>query len=195
MARTAQIHRVTKETDIKLSLTMDTQEGISVDTGILFMDHMLGSMAFHGRLGLQVVARGDLAVDYHHTVEDIGIVLGQALYQVVEEHGPVMRFGFASIPMDDALSQASIDVCNRAYLVHKVDYPQAYSGVFDMSLFREFFLALTHNARINLHLINLYGENSHHISESLFKALGKALSMAYASAGDGGSVQSTKGIL
>lgn len=195
MARSASLHRVTKETDIALNLTMDTQEGISIDTGIPFMDHMLGSMAFHGRLGLEIKASGDLAVDYHHTVEDIGIVLGQALGKIVEEQGPVARFGFASIPMDDALSQASIDVCNRAYLVHQVSYPQAYSGVFDMSLFREFFLALTNNARVNLHLINLYGENSHHISESLFKALGRALSMAYAPAESAGGVQSTKGVL
>lgn len=195
MARTAELHRVTKETDIALSLTMDTQEGISIDTGIPFMDHMLGSMAFHGRLGLQIKAAGDLAVDYHHTVEDIGIVLGQALAKIVEGHGPVMRFGFSSIPMDDALSQATIDVCNRAYLVHQVTYPQAYSGVFDMSLFREFFLALANNARINLHLITFYGENSHHISESLFKALGRAISQAYAPAQESGGIQSTKGVL
>jgi imidazoleglycerol-phosphate dehydratase len=195
MARTAELHRVTKETDIALSLTMDTQEGISIETGIPFMDHMLNSMAFHGRLGLKVKATGDLAVDYHHTVEDIGIVLGQALAKIVEDHGPVMRFGFSSIPMDDALSQATIDVCNRAYLVHQVNYPQAYSGVFDMSLFREFFLALANNARINLHLITFHGENSHHISESLFKALGRAVSQAYAAADNAGGIQSTKGVL
>ncbi len=195
MERKAEIHRVTEETDIDLALVMDTQDGISIDTGIPFFDHMLNAMAFHGRLGLRVRAKGDVEVDFHHTVEDVGIVVGQALARVVEQHGPVMRFGFASVAMDDALSQATIDVCNRPYLVHKVTYPQALSGTFDMALLREFFLGLSNNGRINLHLVNLYGENSHHISESLFKALGRAASVAYAEAGGSRAIQSTKGLL
>jgi imidazoleglycerol-phosphate dehydratase len=189
--REQSVTRNTAETQISIKLDMDRRERPVLDLPLPFFAHMLNAMAWHGGFYLELTGKGDVEVDPHHLVEDVGIVLGQALAAVLEA-GPIARYGNSTIPMDDALSQAVVDAANRPYLVYKADYPQAYSGSFDMSLFREFFYALAHNARINLHLICHYGENSHHMVEALFKALGKALGQAYAPAEGSRADMSTK---
>ncbi|TVQ41272.1 MAG: imidazoleglycerol-phosphate dehydratase HisB [Spirochaetaceae bacterium] len=191
----AEVIRETKETRITVRVDLSDASTIDVDTGIAFFDHMLTGMAFHGSIGLSVRAEGDLDVEYHHTVEDVGLVFGDALHQVFNQVGSVHRFGHAIIPMDDALGEAVVDVCNRPYLVYNADYPQDYCGRFPVALFREFFWALAVRARINLHLIARYGLNSHHMTEALFKAMGRALSQAYTPKSGGGSTMSTKGTL
>lgn len=189
----AEIKRDTKETRIVLSVDLADASKIEINTGIPFFDHMLTGMAFHGSIGLGVRAEGDLDVEFHHTVEDVGLVFGDALYQVFQQLESVQRFGHAIIPMDDALGEAVIDVCNRPYLVYNADYPQEYCGNFPVALFREFFWALAVRARINLHLIVRYGQNSHHMTEALFKATGRAISQAYTPRQGGRAAMSTKG--
>ncbi len=190
--RTVEIERITKETEIYLTLDMDGGD-ISISTGVPFFNHMLTSMAFHGGFGLTIKASGDIDVDPHHLVEDTGIVLGKALHKTVDSFSPVERFGHAVIPMDEALSEVTIDVSGRAYHVIKTDYPQEYSGKFHMPLLREFFIALAASGDIAMHLECRYGDNSHHMAESLFKALGKALHSAYSV--NSGKILSTKGKL
>ena len=191
MSRTATITRTTKETEITITVTLDGAAEAQVSTGLPFLDHMLAALAFHGKIGLVVLASGDVAVDPHHLVEDTGIVLGSCLRQIFRDGGPVNRFGHAVIPMDEALSEATIDICGRPTLHYRADFPQDYSGEFPMWLFREFFLGLTMSAKIALHLDYRHGENAHHMIEALFKALGKAISIAYAPAAE--SEMSTKG--
>jgi imidazoleglycerol-phosphate dehydratase len=181
--REAQIARVTRETDIKLTLDPDAPLDGGITTGVAFFDHMLRSMSFHGRFGLVVEARGDLAVDPHHLVEDVGLVLGQAFASVLATGGPVARFGHAVIPMDEALAEVTIDVCGRPTLSLNASFPQGHAGTFDLSLLREFFTALSAEARISLHIDIRRGLNGHHMAEAAFKALGRALREAYASAG------------
>ncbi len=191
----AEITRDTRETRISARVDLSDATTIDINSGIAFFDHMLTGMAFHGSIGLYLRAEGDLDVEYHHTVEDVGLVLGDALYQVFQQLGSVQRFGHAIIPMDDALGEAVIDVCNRPYLVYNADYPQDYCGQFPVALFREFFWALAVRARINLHLIARYGLNSHHMTEALFKALGRAISQAYQPKSGDNSAMSTKGTI
>lgn len=191
----AEITRDTRETRISARVDLSDATTIDINSGIAFFDHMLTGMAFHGSIGLYLRAEGDLDVEYHHTVEDVGLVLGDALYQVFQQLGSVQRFGHAIIPMDDALGEAVIDVCNRPYLVYNADYPQDYCGQFPVALFREFFWALAVRARINLHLVARYGLNSHHMTEALFKALGRAISQAYQPKSGDGSAMSTKGTI
>jgi len=189
-SRKVQITRTTRETDITISLDMDAPGESRVSTGLPFFDHLLSSMAFHGRFFLDLGAKGDLDVDAHHLVEDVGIVLGQALSAVLAKTAQVGRFAHAVIPMDEALAQVTIDVCGRPTLVWKVRLPQDRAGSFDLFLLREFFDGLTSHARISLHVEASRGRNSHHMVEAAFKALGKALRDAYAPA-EGG--MSTKG--
>ncbi len=191
MSRTATITRTTKETDITITVTLDGAVEPTVSTGLPFLDHMLTALAFHGRIGLAVSASGDVTVDPHHLVEDTGIVLGSCLDQIFRDGGPVNRFGHAVIPMDEALSEATVDVCGRPTLHYHPEFPQDYSGEFPMWLFREFFFGLATSAKIALHLDCRHGENAHHMIEALFKALGKAISVAYAPAAKSG--MSTKG--
>ncbi|MDR3201296.1 MAG: imidazoleglycerol-phosphate dehydratase HisB [Spirochaetales bacterium] len=188
------VSRTTKETDISVSLTRG-KEAVSIDTGLPFFDHMLTAMAFHGGFGLTLKARGDIAVDYHHLVEDTGLVLGEAFHKLLEQSGAIQRFGHAVIPMDDALSEAVIDAAERPCLVYQAAFPQEFSGNFPMALFKEFFYAFTQNARVNLHLLCRYGENSHHMAEALFKAFGKALCAAYTPRSGSREDMSTKGAL
>ena len=183
--------RKTKETEISVQLTLDPVAGISIDTGVPFFDHMLEAMAFHGRFGLVVKAAGDIEVDEHHLVEDAGIVLGEALNRLLEAHGPVQRYGQAVVPMDEALSEVVIDVSGRPYLVFSGLFPQERIGSFQAILVREFIGGLAARGRITIHAHLRYGDNSHHMAESLFKALGIALSRAYSRAHAGG--MSTKG--
>ena len=188
-SRKAQISRATRETDIVMTLDPDSAVEGGIRTGLPFFDHLLSSMAFHGKIGLQLEAKGDLEVDPHHLVEDTGLVLGQALAAVLEK-GPVARFGHAVIPMDEALAEVTIDVCGRPTLAWRATFRQERAGTFDVSLLREFFGALAAQARISLHVETRRGRNSHHMAEAVFKALGRALHEAYAPAAD---EMSTKG--
>jgi imidazoleglycerol-phosphate dehydratase len=179
--RAAGFARKTAETEVEVQVRMDPedQRDIRIDTGVPFFSHILESMAFHGRFGLKVEARGDLAVDEHHLVEDTGLVLGEALRRIVDLHGPVERFGSAVIPMDDALAEVAIDVGGRPYLVFAAQFPQERVGTFQVALLREFLGAVAVRAAINVHAHIRYGGNSHHMAEALFKALGVALRQAY----------------
>ncbi len=182
VGRAATVSRKTRETDITMTIDLDAAGG-TIRTGVPFLDHMLASMAFHGRFHLGVTASGDLAVDAHHLVEDVGLVLGQALSEILARAGKVARFGHAVIPMDEALAEVTIDVCGRPTLVLATSFPRQWAGDFDLSLIREFLGGLAAQARIALHAETRRGENGHHMAEALFKALGKALAQAYASAG------------
>lgn len=193
--RRAEIKRKTRETDIRLTLELDHAGTPEVSTGVPFFDHVLTSLAFHGGFGLQIEGRGDIEVDAHHLVEDVGLVLGDALREAAEQGGPLMRFGHELIPMDDALAEVVIDACERPYFVYQADFPQAWAGNFGAHLAREFFLALSQRARINLHVLCRYGANTHHMIEAAFKATGRALSEAYRERPEQLGVASTKGSL
>jgi len=183
-SRKSQVSRATRETDITLSLDPDEAAAPQVRTGVPFFDHLLVSMAFHGRFALAIDARGDIEVDAHHLVEDTGIALGQALAGVFESTGQVARFGHAVVPMDEALAEVAIDVCGRPTLCWHATFPQPIVGTFDLSLLREFFAALAAQARMSLHIDARRGENSHHLAEAVFKALGRALRQAYSPSSD-----------
>ena len=191
--RTARYSRKTRETDISLELDFAPGAEIGIHTGVPFFNHLLQAMCFHGRFGLILKARGDVEVDEHHLVEDTGLVFGEALSRLLEEHGPVQRFSEARVPMDEALSEAVIDVSGRPYLVFSGTFPQQRVGSFQTILVEEFLAALAKKARITIHVHLRYGRNSHHMAEALFKALGVALSRAYAPAPSAG--MSTKGTL
>ena len=186
------ISRKTKETDISLSLCLDGGE-VKADTGIGFFDHMLTAMAFYAGFGLEVKAVGDLTVDGHHTVEDVGIVLGQALARALGDKKGIARFGTAFVPMDEALCRVVLDISNRPFLVYQAEMPQSAIGGYDACLTEEFMRAFAMNSGITLHMCALYGRNAHHITEALFKALGLALKQAVKVEGD--QVVSTKGVL
>ncbi len=192
--RTAKIHRKTSETDVRLTLRLDGG-ACSVDTGVGFFDHMLTHVSRHGRMGLDVAARGDTHIDDHHTVEDVGIVLGQALFEALGDKMGIERFGFASIPMDEALARVSVDLSGRAALIYEVQFTDGEGkvGTFDTQLVREFLVALVHNGRFNCHVEVMHGQNNHHIAEAIFKALGRALRQAVSITGQ--DVPSTKGTL
>lgn len=190
--RSAQVSRKTKETQIDLKLSLDGGE-VSVQTGIGFFDHMLTALAFYAGFGLQLTARGDLDVDGHHTVEDTGIVLGQALAQALGDKAGITRFSSVYVPMDEALARTVLDISGRPYLVFDAPMPQEVIGSYDSCLTEEFMRALAVNAALTLHQHALYGKNAHHITEALFKSLGLALKEAVALRGSG--VTSTKGVL
>ncbi len=191
--RTATVNRKTKETDIKLSLCLDGGE-VSISTGVGFFDHMLNSFATHGRFGLIVDVKGDLEVDEHHTVEDTGIVLGKAFAEALGDKGSIERFGSFYVPMDEALAFASVDVSGRPFLVFDADFPQARCGDYDCAMTVEFMRAFAFNAGITLHLKSVYGDNSHHITEALFKAAAHAMCLAVKENASGKPL-STKGVL
>lgn len=195
MSRIITIKRETKETQIDLTLNLSGTGKVHFNTGIPYMDHMFTAMAFHGKFDLSIDAKGDLDVDAHHLVEDLGLVLGQALKESVEKYGGVNRYAYKVIPMDEALSEVVIDVCMRPYLVYKADFPQDFSGNFPMHLLREFFHGLASKGALTIHAICKYGENSHHMSEALFKALGIAIKEAYTPIQNGTESMSTKGKL
>ena len=176
--RTATVERKTRETDIAVSLDLDGSGEADVMTGIGFLDHMLDSFARHSMIDLKVRAEGDLHVDYHHTTEDTAIVIGQAVKKALGDFAGINRFGAATIPMDETLTRVAIDVSNRPYLIWKVNIPKPKLGDMDTELFKEWFQAFAQNAGICLHVENLYGENSHHIVETCFKATARALRQA-----------------
>lgn len=194
--RTASIKRATKETHISVSLNLDGTGKAEIVTGIGFFDHMLESLAKHSLIDLNVHTKGDLHIDMHHSVEDTGIVIGQALKAALGDFGGIGRFGHAYIPMDETLSRASIDLSNRPYLIWNVHFERDKVGEMDTELFKEFFHALAHHGGLCLHVENLYGVNTHHIIESCFKAVARALRVACAPDPRlGGGVASTKGVL
>ena len=178
MPRNAKISRTTKETDINLNLTIDGQGKASINTGIGFLDHMLTLWAVHGFFDLDIRATGDLEVDAHHTVEDIGICLGKALAQAIGDLSGIRRFGNASIPMEETLACVNLDICNRPFLVYKVGFLTSKIGNFDTELVEEFLRAMVVNSGMTLHVQVPYGKNSHHIAEAVFKAFGRAIDQA-----------------
>jgi imidazoleglycerol-phosphate dehydratase len=194
--RKAEVVRETKETRIKVSVDVDGVGKSTISTGVGFFDHMLESFAKHSAMDINVEAKGDLHIDQHHTMEDVGIVLGQAFKEAVGGYSSVIRFAHAYIPMDETLVRASIDLCNRPYLVWKVKFSRDKVGEVDTELFKEFFHAFAMNSGACVHLELLYGENSHHIAEASFKSLARALrSAAVVDTRLKGQVASTKGSL
>jgi imidazoleglycerol-phosphate dehydratase len=176
--RSASVARKTGETDIAVTLNLDGSGSYQVATGIGFLDHMLELLARHSLLDLEVKAKGDLHVDMHHTVEDVGIVIGQALDKALGERRGIRRYGSAYVPMDEALTRVSLDISGRPHLVWKVPFLRACIGTMDVELFPEWFQALVLNARMTMHVETLYGDNMHHIAESCFKALARSLRQA-----------------
>lgn len=194
--RSAQVARTTKETDISARLDIDGTGKVSVDTGIAFFDHMLDAFGRHGLFNLELSAKGDLEVDAHHTVEDCGIVLGQAFAQAMGEKRGINRFGQRYLPMDETLVLAAVDVSGRGQLHWDVDVPLCLLGTFDTSLAKEFFIAFATNAGVTLHVRMVAGENAHHIVEACFKAVGKAMCQALEiNPRIAGELPSTKGAL
>ena len=195
-ARTATVKRDTSETQIELSLNLDGTGICELNTGLAFFEHMLTQIARHGLIDLHIQATGDLDVDAHHTVEDVGIVLGQAFAEAVGDKSGIYRYGHAYVPLDEALSRVVIDLSGRPGLFYDVDYTRARIGDFDVDLLREFFQGFVNHAMVTVHLDNLKGVNAHHQAETLFKAFGRALRMALTpDARMAGVVPSTKGSL
>lgn len=194
--RKATVSRKTKETEIEVSVDLDGTGVYDVGTGIGFLDHMMEQLSRHSLMDLKLRAKGDLHIDFHHTTEDTGIAIGQAVHKALGDRRGIVRYASATIPMDETLTRVSIDVSDRPYLIWKVDFSKPKLGDMDTELFREWFQAFAQNARVTLHVENLYGENNHHIVESCFKALARALRAATETdprAAD--SVPSTKGTL
>lgn len=195
MERKAAAERKTKETDINISLGIDGQGQADIDSGIPFVDHMLTLFAVHGFFDLSVRARGDLEVDFHHTIEDVGLVLGDTIRKALGARKGIKRYGHAVTPMDDALATVTLDLSNRPYLVYHVP-EHATSGIaLSPSLTKEFFRALVNRAGMNLHINVAYGDNDHHVVESIFKAFGRALDEATTLDGRISGVRSSKGSL
>ncbi len=196
MPRTATIERNTLETQIRVELNLDGDGRARFDTGIPFLEHMLEQIARHGLIDLDIQCQGDLHIDAHHSVEDIGISLGQAFAQAVGEKKGIIRYGHAYVPLDEALSRVVIDLSGRPGLVFEVDFRRAAIGGFDVDLFHEFFQGFVNHAGVTLHVDGLRGSNAHHIAETVFKAFGRALRMAIApDPGMSDRVPSTKGSL
>jgi imidazoleglycerol-phosphate dehydratase len=196
MSRTAEVSRNTKETQITVSVDLDGSGVSDVETGIGFFDHMLDAFARHGGIDLKVRTTGDLHIDFHHTVEDTGIVIGQAIHKALDGFKGIRRFGHAYIPMDETLARCAIDLSNRPYLIWNVAFKTPKIGDFDTELFKEFHHAFAMNLGACVHLETLYGDNSHHIAESGFKALARALRAAIElDPKTHGHAPSTKGVL
>lgn len=177
-SRVAKVTRATKETDIALSLAIDGTGTTAIDTGVPFFDHMLDAFGRHGLFDLEVQAKGDIEVDAHHTVEDVGIVLGKAFAQAMGDKRGIVRFGSQLLPMDETLVFAAVDISGRGQLHWDVDVPLCTLGIFDTSLAKEFFIAFATNAQVTLHVRMMAGENAHHIVEACFKAVGRAMRYA-----------------
>ena len=195
-ARTASVARRTKETQIDVSLNLDGSGDYSVDTGIGFLDHMMEQLSRHSLIDLELKAVGDLHIDFHHTTEDTGIAIGEAVSRALGDRKGICRYGDALIPMDETLTRVALDCSNRPYLIWKVGFSKPKLGEMDTELFKEWFQAFAQAAGITLHVENLYGENNHHIVESCFKGLARALRAAIApDPRKADAVPSTKGVL
>ncbi len=196
MSRTAQVVRETKETQVRVKIDLDGSGQTKISTGVGFYDHMLDSFGRHGGFDLEIETTGDLHIDMHHTVEDTGIVLGQAVMEALDGFKGIRRFGSAYIPMDETLTRCAIDLSNRPYLIWKVQFSRPKVGEMDTELFKEFHHAFAMNAGACVHIETLYGDNSHHIAESGFKALARALRTAVElDPKTHGHAPSTKGVL
>lgn len=195
MNRTATIERTTKETSIKLALDLDGSGKSELNSGIPFLDHMLEQISRHGLIDLTIDAKGDLEIDGHHTVEDIGICLGEALREAVGDKAGIVRYGHAYVPLDEALSRVVLDLSGRPGLEYHISFPKETVGGFDIELFKEFFQAISNHGRITLHIDAIRGDNNHHIIETVFKAFGRALRMAVESDPRVTGIPSTKGAL
>jgi imidazoleglycerol-phosphate dehydratase len=196
MARTATVTRTTSETDITLTLNLDGSGISDIDTGIGFLDHMLTALARHGLFDLTLRAKGDLHIDFHHTTEDVGIVLGQAFHKALGDKRGIRRFGNALIPMDETLAEAAVDISGRPFLAWNVTFERPKIGEMDTELFEEFFRALAFNALVTLHITRRAGHNAHHVAEACFKATARALRMATEmDPRAGNAIPSTKGAL
>ena len=196
MNRTATVKRDTKETQIRVSVNLDGTGSGKVAIGLPFLEHMLDQVARHGMIDLDIQAQGDLQIDAHHTVEDLGIALGQAFSQALGDKKGIRRYGHAYVPLDEALSRVVIDCSGRPGLEYYVQFPRARVGDFDVDLFYEFFQGFVNHALVTLHIDNLRGRNAHHIIETVFKAFGRALRMAVeADPRAAGVIPSTKGAL
>ncbi len=195
MTRQASIKRNTKETQISLSINLDGTGIAELDSGIPFLNHMLEQIARHGLVDLTLQAKGDLDIDAHHTVEDIGICLGETLREAIGDKKGIVRYGHAYVPLDEALSRVVLDFSGRPDLEYHVNFPKEMVGNFDVDLFKEFFQAVANHARISLHIDSLRGKNNHHIIETVFKAFGRALRMAVENDPRQSGIPSTKGAL
>lgn len=193
MSRKAEVKRKTGETNISVSLELDGSGKYDVKTGIAFFDHMLEGFTKHGSFDMKLIAAGDLNVDNHHTVEDVGIVLGNAIRQALGDKAGINRYASFVQPMDDALVLVAVDLCNRPYLNYKYDFDVERVGYFETETLKEFFYALSYSAGMNIHIKVLDGENAHHIIEAMFKGFANALKIACAKDGDRKGVLSTKG--
>jgi len=196
MARTAQVVRNTKETQITVNVNLDGNGTSRLTTGIPFLEHMLDQIARHGMIDLEITAKGDLHIDAHHTVEDIGITFGQAFAKAAGDKSGIRRYGHAYVPLDEALSRVVIDLSGRPGLEYRVEYPRARVGEFDVDLIHEFFQGFANHALVTMHVDGISGQNAHHIAETIFKAFGRAVRMALEpDARMAGVVPSTKGSL
>jgi imidazoleglycerol-phosphate dehydratase len=194
--RTAEVKRDTKETRIRVKLDLDGTGAAKLSTGLPFLEHMLDQVARHGMLDLEIEAKGDLHIDAHHTVEDIGITLGQAFARAIGDKAGIRRYGHAYVPLDEALSRVVIDFSGRPGLEYHVEFTRALIGEFDVDLMREFFQGFVNHAQVTLHVDNLRGDNAHHQCETIFKAFARALRMAAeADPRAAGAIPSTKGSL
>jgi imidazoleglycerol-phosphate dehydratase len=194
--RKASVKRATKETDVEVAIDLDGSGAASIATGIGFLDHMLDLLARHSRIDLAIKAKGDLHVDHHHTTEDVGIALGQAVKKALGDMKGITRYADVHLPMDEALTRVALDISGRPFLVFKVDFVRAKIGTFDTALVQEWFQAFAVNAALTLHVATLYGSNDHHIAESCFKGLARALRTAVAiDSRAAHEVPSTKGTL
>jgi len=196
MGRPGSTHRKTRETEISVHLELDGQGRGQVQTGIPFFDHMLTAFAAHGFIDLDLTAQGDTEVDFHHTVEDVGICLGDALKEALDRQRSLRRYGWAFVPMDDALARVVLDLSNRPHLAYRVPWRQTHAGGFDCGLLQEFFRAVVVHAGLTLHIDLLAGDEPHHIAEAIFKAFGRALDLAAGLEPRlGTTMPSTKGVL
>jgi imidazoleglycerol-phosphate dehydratase len=193
--RRAVKHRKTNETDIRVELDLDGTGAQDIATGIPFFDHMLAQLARHGRMDLSIAAKGDLEIDGHHTVEDVGWTLGQALDEALGERRGIARFAHAYVPLDEALSRVVVDLSGRGYLVYRARFETAALGDLATELIEEFFKAFAQNGRLNLHVEVMYGRNQHHMAETMFKAAARALHHATRVVVEDGDIPSTKGTL
>lgn len=194
--RKASVARNTNETQIEISVNLDGTGAANFETGVPFLDHMLDQVARHGMIDLDIKANGDLHIDAHHTVEDIGITLGQAVDKALGDKSGIRRYGHAYVPLDEALSRVVIDFSGRPGLQYHVDYPRSTIGEFDVDLFGEFFQGFVNHAKATVHIDNLRGKNAHHVAETIFKAFGRAIRMAVeADSRMQGILPSTKGSL
>ena len=194
--RKAEVERNTNETRIQVSVNLDGSGNCKLETGVPFLEHMLDQVGRHGLIDIEIIAKGDLHIDAHHTVEDVGITLGQAVAKAVGDKIGLLRYGHAYVPLDEALSRVVIDFSGRPGLVYRADYPRAMIGEFDVDLLHEFFQGFVNHAGVTLHIDNIRGGNAHHIAETIFKAFGRAVRMALSfDERMEGVIPSTKGAL